>query len=50
MENPNPMTKHLLFWRILLFAVLFALLFFSCKALTPEKAAEGGHRHVRSVM
>lgn len=44
------MTKHLLLWRILLFAILFALLFFSCKALTPEQAAQGGHRKVRNVM
>ncbi|MGZ3882209.1 MAG: hypothetical protein ACXVBF_12755 [Flavisolibacter sp.] len=44
------MTKHILIFRILLFAILFALLFFSCKALTPEKAAQGGYRKARSVM
>jgi hypothetical protein len=45
------MTKHLIFFRILLFAILFALLFLaSCKALSPEKAAQGGYRKVRSVM
>ncbi|HTM92547.1 MAG TPA: hypothetical protein VL095_09020 [Flavisolibacter sp.] len=44
------MTKHLLFWRIVLFAILFALLFFSCRALTPEQAAQGGHKKVRTVM
>lgn len=44
------MTKYLLFWRILLFAILIALVFFSCKALTPEKAAQGGYKRARSVM
>jgi len=44
------MTKHLLLWRILLFAVLFALLFFSCSPLTPEKAAQGGYKKARTVM
>jgi hypothetical protein len=37
-------------FRILLFALIAAILFFSCKALTPEKAAQGGYKKARSVM